>query len=77
MPTSYSRGHKITYINGEWVYSDDKTPIKDNERPCVRCGRLPTTEGYDACLGYMKDVKSACCGHGKEKPYYITENINI
>lgn len=71
MATAYSRGHKIIYMNGKWIYFDDKTPIKDNERPCIRCGRMPTKEGYDACLGFIDGLSSACCGHGTEKPYYI------
>ena len=46
-----------------WMYSDTKT-ICDDNRPCKRCGRLPTKEGYDACLGYIEGTMSACCGHG-------------
>jgi hypothetical protein len=69
----YSRGNHIEFdeIRYIWVYSDTKEPIKDNERPCARCGRLPTKEGYDACLGYIKGASSACCGHGKEKGYIV------
>ena len=67
--TAHIRGHLVEYdtINKAWVYSDDKSPIS-LERPCVRCGRMPTPEGYDACLGYIPNVKSACCGHGVENP---------
>lgn len=71
MATSFSRGNPIIYIDTEWVYTDDKTPIENNERPCVRCGKMPTKEGYDACLGFIKGASSACCGHGKERPYCI------
>lgn len=63
---SYQRGHPIEY-NGQWVYSDDKTPIV-KERPCVRCRQMATREGYDACLGYIPGAKSACCGHGVTNP---------
>lgn len=63
MITSYQRGHSIEHADGSWLYSDDKTPIA-TERPCVKCGELPTKEGYDACLGFIPGVKSACCGHG-------------
>lgn len=45
--------------------------ILNDSRPCKRCGRMPTKEGYDACLGYIKGAKSACCGHGIEKPYIL------
>lgn len=70
--TSHIRGHKIEYIEGRgWVYADDKTPI-DRERPCKRCGKMPTPEGYDFCLGYIPGgVKSACCGHGVEKGFIM------
>lgn len=39
--------------------------------PCVKCGRPPTPEGYDACLGFLPAVESACCGHGEGEGYYI------
>lgn len=64
--TSYQGGHLIEY-NKQWLYADDKSPISV-KRPCVRCGRMPTPEGYDACLGYIPNVKSACCGHGMGNP---------
>ena len=63
---SYQRGHPIEFNGKEWVYSDTKTTIKE-ERPCVRCGEMPTPEGHDACLGSIDDVSSACCGHGVEE----------
>lgn len=70
MPRSYCRGHPICYRNGQWVYADDGQPIDGTpERPCPRCGRAPTTEGYDACLGYIPGAVSACCGHGVEPGY--------
>ena len=43
----------------------------DNPRSCKRCGRLPTKEGYDNCLGYIKGVIAACCGHGVEEGYIL------
>ena len=71
MITSYKRGHKITFINNRWVYMDNKTITTKIERPCIRCERMPTKEGYDACLGKIEGVISACCGHGVEKGYII------
>jgi len=68
---AFKRGHMIAFLS-QWVYSDNKTPIS-TERPCIRCGMMPTTEGYDACLGYIPGVTSACCGHGVEKPIRISE----
>ena len=71
---SYTRGHEIEYQD-EWVYSDtiysDTRELASNERPCVRCGRMPTKEGHDACLGTLPGVKHACCGHGVEEGYKI------
>lgn len=60
---SYLRGHKVYWDTKIWRYFDDDS-IFDDSRPCVRCGRMPTPEGYDACLGHIKGVTSACCGHG-------------
>lgn len=74
--TSYSRGHLIEYntIINKWVYSDTKEFIENNERPCKKCGKHPTPEGYDACLGFVPGVKSVCCGHGIESGYSVLEN---
>lgn len=60
---SHSRGHPIEFLNGVWVYSDTKEST-DKEHLCIRCKKMPTKEGYDACLGFIPGVKSACCGHG-------------
>lgn len=67
---SYQRGHPIIWQSGKWVYEDDSSPITE-ERSCIRCGKMPTIEGYDACLGHIEGASSACCGHGVEKPYAI------
>ena len=71
--TAYQRGHQIEWVNGKWVYADDGTPA-DVDRPCRRCGRMPTPEGYDACLGHIDGAKSACCGHGVEEPILMMED---
>jgi len=75
MITSYSRGHKIYYDNGIWRYSDDNSIAVENkitcERPCARCEKLPTIEGYDACLGHVEGAIHACCGHGVEEGYIV------
>jgi len=69
---AHSRGHKIEYdlLKHMWIYSDNKEVFNDT-RPCIKCGKMPTKEGYDACLGYIKNTKSACCGHGVEKGYIL------
>lgn len=68
--TSNARGHKITYLNGSWVYSDSLTTASE-ERPCHRCNRMPTKEGFDACTGMLAGVSSACCGHGVSDPIRV------
>ena len=75
MIKAYSRGHEIYYDGKDWRYLDDNQ-IYDDLRPCKRCGRKPTAEGYDACLGHIDGVISACCGHGVEDPYFVKENDN-
>lgn len=66
----YKRGHSIKYNenSNEWRYVNDNTPI-NIDRPCIRCNKMPTLEGHDACLGTLKGVLYACCGHGVEKGY--------
>ncbi len=63
----FMRGHPIGFNEhtGQWLYSDTQT-LADDSRPCPRCGRMPTPEGYDACIGYVPGAMSMCCGHGVE-----------
>lgn len=67
---AYSRGWPIEWNENQWIYSDTLEP-DDGMRKCRKCGRIPTPDGYDACLGYIEGVKSACCGHGVKEPYRI------
>ena len=76
MITAYSRGHQIEYVNGEWVYSDNKMHINET-RPCARCGKSPTPEGYDHCIGHIAGAVSACCGHGVETGYIMYEDGSV
>jgi hypothetical protein len=70
MVTSYDRGHEIYHKNGVWFYSYNNK-IVDSKRPCKKCGKPPTPEGYDSCIGYINGVKSACCGHGVSEKIFI------
>ncbi|MFA7218065.1 MAG: hypothetical protein WC057_05640 [Dehalococcoidales bacterium] len=70
---SHKRGHEIIYKNNEWVYADNGESA-NIERPCIKCGCMPTKEGYDACLGYIEGATSACCGHGVEEGYVVYKN---
>lgn len=40
---------------------------------CAKCGKLPTKEGHDGCIGTLpeEDVMNACCGHGDDSQAYI------
>ena len=72
MVSSYSRGHAIYFDGNVWRF-EDNDDTANYDRPCARCGKIPTPEGYDACLGYIDGVSSACCGHGVEEPIMIFE----
>jgi hypothetical protein len=71
--SSFIRGHEIRFKSGQWLYADTGEPV-EKERPCTRCGEMPTPEGHDACLGTLPGVKSACCGHGKSELILIRES---
>ena len=65
--TAQSRGHAVVWDGEAWRWQDDSSPLPEyggTDRPCVKCGQMPTPEGYDACLGYIEGVTGACCGHG-------------
>lgn len=74
---SFLRGHPVVYDGRNWRYVDTGEiagkKLQDT-RPCARCGKSPTPEGHDACLGELEGIKSACCGHGVEKPFKVMEN---
>lgn len=72
-------GHDVWWDEDHEVYRyvDNGDPIVAGsipERPCPQCGKPPTPEGYDACLGYLPGVTSACCGHGRRPPCIIRAN---
>jgi hypothetical protein len=67
MIISYSRGNKIIYKNNKWYYDDGS--IFNNSKPCKRCNKMPLENGEDACLGHIKGIENACCGHGIDKGY--------
>jgi len=66
------RGHRVVYDEDreQWLWADTLLPSyhDDSSRPCARCGKPPTIEGHDACLGHLDGVDGACCGHGREQP---------
>jgi hypothetical protein len=70
MVTSHERGWKIYLEMDIWRYSDTKMPC-NGKRPCRRCGKPPTEDGHDACIGTIDGAKSACCGHGVSNPILV------
>ena len=77
--TGYSHGNPIEYDVKRkiWVYPNTQTPILNNPRKCPKCGKMPTKEGYDACLGHIDRATSACCGHGVEQGYIVIDGEYI
>lgn len=71
----YSRGHLVLVSEQDDLgrYADTGELATDNDRPCPLCHKMPTLEGYDACLGFIPGARSACCGHGVEYGYVVME----
>lgn len=72
------RGHPV-YIDdhNNIRYADDNS-LYDDSRPCKYCGKYPTEEGHDACLGNIPNADNACCGHGENALAYIMkENSSV
>lgn len=65
------RGHPITRDGSVYRYDDGTQVAKDPSRPCGRCGRANTSEDHDACLGTLRGVRNACCGHGAESAAFV------
>ena len=38
---------------------------------CNYCGLPNTKEGHDGCIGTLKNVMNACCGHGHTRAAYV------
>lgn len=78
MKTSNKRGHPYFFDGEDIEYYLDTAESTSDERPCTRCGKMPTKEGYDACLCRLPGVVAACCGHGVDDGYILFENgVNI
>jgi len=67
---SYVRGWTVICRRGKWLYEDTGEPLSV-VRPCRKCGRMPTADGHDACLGELPGIAFACCGHGVTEPIRI------
>ena len=38
---------------------------------CGHCGLNRTEQGHDGCIGTLKGVMNACCGHGQDSAAYV------
>lgn len=47
-----------------------------SKKVCGYCGKKRTTEGHDGCIGTLKGVMNACCGHGEVRMAYVQFNHN-
>jgi len=65
------RGHEIIEIEDTFFYKDDMTETAGNPRKCGHCEKADTIEGHDGCIGTLKGVINACCGHGSDKEAYV------
>lgn len=56
------------YCGFNWNLSKEQEKITQDN-----CFKFPHWQGYDNCLGYIKGVIAACCGHGVEEGYTMYE----
>lgn len=69
-------GHPVIHHSGKdvWRWDDTGEAVtreSEQARLCPRCGKPPTREGYDACLGHLPGISGACCGHGFSEDVYV------
>jgi hypothetical protein len=59
-------------MRGELLYTTEHIGSGQFAK-CSNCGKLPTLEGHDGCLGELDTgiVMNACCGHGDEYFAYV------
>lgn len=69
MITTRFRGLDIFFNGNNWI--DKNGEIIKDEQVCCKCKKSPTLEGHDSCLGTLKGVKNACCGHGHIEDTYV------
>lgn len=73
MIISHLRGHPIIFVNGEWLYKDNRQPTVTTfrDRSCGYCGKAKTADGHDGCLSTLPGLMNACCGHGQINNAYV------
>ena len=87
--TGFIRGHEVFYDGDDWYYKDTKqlaSLFQQSQRACWLCEEVPVRctepecddywQGFhDPCIGHVKGVMSACCGHGRKNPYWVEGKI--
>jgi hypothetical protein len=71
MDSNYQRGSKSS---DDLLTIENHLDPSDCRIPCVKCGKLPTKEDHDACLGTLPGVIDTCCGHKVKEAYINFEN---
>lgn len=46
------------------------------KQTCGHCGLNRTEQGHDGCIGTLKGVMNACCGHGQNSTAYVQFDHN-
>lgn len=79
-----SRGHLLKSLPYDklkpmrLVFADTgEEYVAGQERACAQCGKHPTAEGHDACLGELPGVSFACCGHGVGLGYIVFKDSTV
>ena len=67
------RGWEIYYDGDQWRFTDNDQPTVETyqARPCGECSRAVSAAGPDPCIGWLKGVANACCGHGDPGDAYV------
>ncbi|WP_424355852.1 hypothetical protein [Methanobacterium sp. MBAC-LM] len=73
------RGHNTLYggfsdegYPVDIVFEETGKPVTKEDHKqlsCAYCGRLPTSQGHDACIANLPSVEYACCGHHTNEGY--------
>jgi hypothetical protein len=54
------------------LHSTNEVVKDDNSNLlCPKCNKPPCPNGEDSCLGHLKNVIYACCGHGIPNTRYV------
>lgn len=72
MVKSKWRGNDIYFDGDTWRYSKDDVMVRNNVNiSCGYCGKEPTEDGHDGCIGELMGLMNACCGHGETEDAYV------